>query len=358
MLQGISFYKKIKISLSLMGILPFLMAIYLFVQGENFSNTLLLLCSVLVLFSILSGFTLLRSSSDQVQNLVRETTPPASGEHPGPINVQVEGEFKDIASNFNSVIDQLNQAQHEISSKTFQLQGFLGDLSESYKQLEDENRLRESLSRYVGHNLVEKLIETKQGQLLDTQQKNVTVLFADIRSFTALTKTMQPVEVVALLNEYFSVMTDIVFKYDGMLDKFVGDQVMAIFGHISSEKEGAINAVKAAVEMQKASFSLMKKRAEKGERVYQIGIGINTGTAILASVGAKHRQDYTVIGDTVNIAAKFEKHAAGLEIIIGQGTKKHLPQRVNFHEKESLKIKGHNSLLPCYALRPRIKKVT
>jgi len=340
-----------------MGILPFLLAVSLFTPEEQVPTTFIVLGSALVLFSILMGFTLLRKSSDQMQTLVKKTAIPESGEVPQPFEINVEGELKDIASNFNTVVKQLGRANRDIQSRSFQLQAFASDLSESYEQLERENVLRNQLCRYVGKDLVDKLMVSRDGQLLKNERKDVTVLFADIRSFTALSEHMEPEDVVAMLNEYFSIMTDIIFKYNGMLDKFVGDQIMAVFGHISDEASGARSAVRAAIEMQKATVDLMKERAKKNQQLFKIGIGINTGSAILASVGSENRKDYTVIGDTVNTAARLESHAAGREIVIGERTSRHLPKKLPRSGRQELKMKNRSETLTCYTLIARGNKM-
>ena len=352
--KDISFYRKIRISLALMGILPFLLAVFLYTRGEMetpTSTTLVIFCSALVLFSMLVGFSLLRKSSDQMQQLAQKTVIPESGEILQPIDLNVEGEMRDIATNFNTVVEQLNQANRDIQSRSFQLQAFASDLSESYEYLENENELRNQLCRYVGNDLVEKLMVSSDGKLLKNERKQVTILFADIRSFTALSEHMPPEEVVAMLNEYFTLATEILFKYNGMLDKFVGDQVMAVFGHMSDEKSGARSAVRAALEMQKATVVLMRERAKKGLPVFQVGIGINTGSAILASVGATNRMDYTVIGDAVNVAARLEKHAGGREIVIGERTSMHLPKKMPLSARQKVQMKNRLQPLVCYILR-------
>jgi len=354
--QNISFYRKIRISLALMGILPFLLTVYLFTnEFSNGPSTLMILSAALVLFSMLMGFTLLRKSSDQMVTLAQKTAISDSGDLPDLKNLHVDGELNDIATNFNSVIKQLQDAKRDVQSRSFQLQSFASDLSESYEHLEQENRLREKLCRYVGKDLVEKLMASGDGQLLKNKRKSVTVMFADIRSFTTLSEYMEPEEVVAMLNEYFGEMTDILFKYNGMLDKFVGDQIMAVFGHISAERDGARSAVRAAMEMQKATVALMRTRKKEGSPVFQVGIGINTGSAILASIGSTNRQDYTVIGDMVNTTARLEKHARGGEVVIGERTRRHLPKKMELGERKELRMRNRSTPIGCYILRPVVK---
>ena len=355
--KDISFYRKIRMSLGLMGVLPFLLTIYLISTESHVPNTFLFTSSALVLFSMLMGFNLLRKSSDQMMSLVEKTAIPESGILEELEDLNVDGELKDIASNFNSVVEQLNRAKRDLQCGSYQLQEFASNLSESYEYLENENKLRNQLCRYVGKDLVDKLVTSKDSRLLKNERKSITVMFADIRAFTALSEYMEPEDVVDMLNEYFSVMTEILFKYDGMLDKYVGDQIMAVFGHRCSERDGARSAVRAAMEMQKATVALMRTRAHRGLPIFQIGIGINTGSAILASVGANNRQDYTVIGDTVNTTARLEKHALGREIVIGERTRNHLPAGINLSVRQELRMRNRSTPLVCYRLRPTRKKV-
>lgn len=354
--QELSFYRRIRISLGLMGILPFLLAIYLVLKEVGAPSQTMVFSAALVLFSILMGFLLLRKSSDQLASLARETSRPGPDDVPLPLNMEVDGELKDIATSFNAMVARLNQANRDIQSRSFQLQEFARNLSDSYEQLEQENQLRSNLCRYVGKDLVEKLMVSQDSRLLQNERRIVTVMFADIRSFTAIAERIEPEEVLAMLNEYFTIMVDIVFKYNGMLDKLVGDQIMAVFGHMSSEREGARAAVRAAFEMQNAAAALMRKRARAGLPVFKIGIGINTGSAILGSVGSENRKDYTVIGDTVNAAARLEKHAGAREVVIGDRTCKHIPPSIYTGNRQELQMKNRVEPVVCYTLTPRKKR--
>ena len=347
---GMSFYRKIRISLGLMGILPFLLVIYLFIQEHiSLSNTLIL-CAALVLFSILIGFTLLRQSADQLATLAKMTAVETDKENIQPIQLHIDGELDNIAANFNTVVAQLNQARHDIQEQSIQLLKYAEDLAASYEQLQQEEQLRSHLSRYIGNDLVEHIMNSNKNVLLENQRKSLTVMFADIRSFTAISERMAPEEVVTMLNEYFSVMVEIVFACNGMLDKFVGDQLMAVFGHMSTEKRGARDAVHAALKMQRAAQKLMHRRTEKNLPTFRIGIGINTGNTIIGNVGSENRMDYTVIGDTVNAAARLEEQAGPGEIVIGERTYTHMPKKLRVKNRRALQVKNRRQPVVCYTI--------
>ncbi len=350
---GMSFYRKIRISLGLMGILPFLLVIYLFIQEHiSLSNTLIL-CAALVLFSILIGFTLLRQSADQLATLAKMTAVETDKENIQPIQLHIDGELDNIAANFNTVVAQLNQARHDIQEQSIQLLKYAEDLAASYEQLQQEEQLRSHLSRYIGNDLVEHIMNSNKNVLLENQRKSLTVMFADIRSFTAISEQMAPEEVVTMLNEYFSVMVEIVFACNGMLDKFVGDQLMAVFGHMSTEKRGARDAVHAALKMQRAAQKLMHRRTEKILPTFRIGIGINTGNTIIGNVGSENRMDYTVIGDTVNAAARLEEQAGPGEIVIGERTYTHMPKKLRVKNRRALQVKNRRQPVVCYTIENR-----
>ena len=348
--KGMSFYRKIRISLGLMGILPFMLLMYLFIQEHiSLSNTLIL-CAALVLFSILAGFVLLRQSADQLATLAEMTAVDPNQETIEPVQFQIDVELDNIAANFNAVVDQLNRARHDIQEQSIQLLKYAEDLARSYEQLKKEEQLRAHLSRYIGNDLVEQIMNSKNDVLLKNQRKTLTVMFADIRSFTAISEQMMPEEVVTMLNEYFSIMVEIIFARGGMLDKFVGDQLMAVFGHMTKEKQGARDAVLAAMKMQRAVKELMRQRRKNNLPTFQIGIGINTGNTIIGNVGSENRMDYTVIGDTVNAAARLEEQAGPGEIVIGERTYSHMPKKLRVKNRRALQVKNRRQPVVCYTI--------
>ena len=352
------FYRKIRISLGLMGILPFMLAAWLFYQeGISLSNTIII-CSTLVLFLILLGFTILRQSADQLSMLVKEISSVRENAFIDPIQVNIDGELKEIAVDFNTLVNRLNRAHHDIQEQSIQLLRYADDLSVSYERLKKEEKLRNHLSRYIDEDLVNRIINTDGELIQKNQRKTITVMFADIRSFTSITEKMEPEDVVTMLNEYFSIMVDIVFANNGMLDKFVGDQIMAVFGHMTGEKEGIKDALETAIAIQQAVVSLMRKRTKKGLTAFTVGIGINTGSAIIGHVGSGNRMDYTVIGDTVNMAAKLEKLARPGEIIIGEKTFHNRQETIQADKQINLRLKNREEPVICYRVswKPTGKK--
>jgi adenylate cyclase len=349
-----SFYGKSRIILILLGVVPYLLVVYLFIYEKIALTDMVILFSALALFSILVGFSLMRISADQLAQLAQNIRNIETGEAGKPIDaVTTDAELGDIARNFNYMLKKLEKANREIKEQSVQLVVYAEDLSRSYEKIKEEETLRSRLSRYVGKNLVEKLINSKSDVFLENERKEVSILFADIRSFSKISENLEAEEVVFMLNEFFSIMVDIVFRNNGVLDKFIGDQIMAVFGLIDPEDGGAYDAVKTSIEIQNATEELMNVRSENGKETFEIGIGINTGNAIIGSVGSENRMDYTVIGDCVNIASKLEQAAKGSEIIIGEET--YLKIRNSFRVEKGKDVRVANKAEPiiCYHIMPQ-----
>lgn len=311
---------KVMAALAFMSIIPYLLFVYFYVTGKMTVSETIVLYVPVVLMSTFIGFFLIRRSADNVFYLSRETQLIESGEKSDPIQIHADQELNEIAANFNSLMGRLDKMKRKNQEQATQLMVYSRDLAVSYQKTKQEEELRNRLSRYVGNNLVEKLMDSKGGGLVNTERRQVTILFADIRSFTTIAESMSAEEVVLMLNQYFSVMVDIVFKNNGLLDKFVGDQLIAVFGLVDASGNAAVNAIRTALEMQNATEEMMKKRLQAGLELFEVGIGINTGNAIIGNIGSANRMDYTVIGDCVNVAARLEEMAMGGEIIIGEQT--------------------------------------
>lgn len=212
-----------------------------------------------------------------------------------------------------------------------------------------EERLRTSLQRYLSPNIVDEMVQKGSGSLsLEGQKRRVTILFCDIRGFTALTEK-EPVEtIVTLLNEYFSAMSEVIFANNGTLDKFIGDAIMAIYGAPLELPDNAYKCVKTAVEMRKKLVELNEKwKAEKRPQI-QVGYGINTGEAIVGNIGSERRMEYTAIGDMVNVAARIEGETEGGQIFITEETFQELGSRVTVKKLKPVQLKGKSAKVQIY----------
>src|SRR2546426_3819964 len=176
----------------------------------------------------------------------------------------------------------------------------------------------------------------------------ITALFSDIRGFTSMSEKLQPQVVVQILNEYFADMTPIVFEYQGLLDKFMGDGLMALFGVPLQTEDAASNAVAAAIAMQRRMAMVNKDLRSLGLSEIAIGIGVNTGDVTVGYIGSRERTDYTAIGDTVNLAARLEKQAHAGQIIISKFTVEAIGDKFPLRPCDQIKVKGKQEPVQIY----------
>src|SRR5262249_4926419 len=154
--------------------------------------------------------------------------------------------------------------------------------------------------------LVKYVLENLDSINLAGEKRELTIFFSDIRSFTTLTEASEPSDVVALLNEYLAAMVEVIFKYDGIVDKFIGDGILAWWGAFTPGQNHALLAAQASLEMQERLKELNAKWAKKGWKTIAIGVGLNTGEVIFGNIGSGKKIEFTVIGDPVNLASRLE----------------------------------------------------
>lgn len=174
-----------------------------------------------------------------------------------------------------------------------------------FEDITREKRLRSTMSRYMSKTVVDQLLESGETELGGTG-RDVSVLFSDIRGFTSISERLGAKETVALLNEYFTEMVDIVFAHNGVLDKYIGDMIMAVFGSVVQSKDDPRNAVAVGNRMLAGLHALNERRCARGGESIRIGVGISTGNVVAGNIGSMKRMEYTVIGDRVNLAERLE----------------------------------------------------
>jgi adenylate cyclase len=213
-----------------------------------------------------------------------------------------------------------------------------------------EEKKRERLGRFLSPNVASRILAaTDHGAELGAPEvREVSILFADISGFTAMSETMSPSTVALLLNDYLSRMTDVIFKYDGTLDKYIGDAIMAIFGAPIDMPDHAQRAIRAALEMQERLAEWNSERKE-GHPALSIRIGINSGNAVAGEIGSIKKKEYTVLGDTVNTASRLESSVAKPgSVVIGSNTLKLVEGLFETRPLGSFKVKGKALEVPAY----------
>jgi HD-GYP domain-containing protein (c-di-GMP phosphodiesterase class II) len=216
------------------------------------------------------------------------------------------------------------------------------------------SNLRYAFSRYVSHQLVDGILSDLDKVKLGGERRKVTILFADIRGFTSMAEKMKPEEVVDLLNTYLSGLTDIVFKFEGTLDKYIGDCLMAVFGAPISHYNDAERATLTAIEMQNYVQETNVKRKKEGLPEVAIGVGLNSGYAISGNMGSVDRMDLTVIGDMVNIASRLEGIAGRGQILATREVYEEVKYAVDAEFLDSVTMKGRAQAVDVYEIKGRM----
>jgi len=227
------------------------------------------------------------------------------------------------------------------------------------QSVEQETRDRAQLERLLPPNIMEKVssgeikLEKKGGEL-----KKVTVLFADIRGFTNMAHHAPAERVVDMLNEYFELIVNVVFEYGGTVDKFIGDEVMVLFGALTDVDYPAERAVRCAFHMHEALKSLNRDRRSRGEEGIKIGIGINTGEVVVGAIGSNQAMQYTCIGDAVNVASRLTSIAGPGQTVISEQTYRNLKIKPKHDKLPPVTLKGIDRPVQLYSVWEKLTDTT
>ncbi len=232
---------------------------------------------------------------------------------------------------------------------------FVGDLAWQYfVEGREKRKVKRLFSRYVAKDVYDQLLADPSRAKLGGTRRQMTVLFSDMRGFTALTEKGNPEDIVTQLNDYFTRMVTVLFEHRGTLDKFVGDMVMALFGAPLDDEDHAEHAVLTALAMVRALDVLNAEWREFGIPRLDIGIGINTGEMVAGNIGSDTIMSYTVIGDAVNLGARLESlnKEYGTRIIISEATRSRLKGQYDIRPLGSVTVKGKSESVAIYEVRP------
>ena len=253
------------------------------------------------------------------------------------------------AEEINKIVTEINIPFLTVSEDTIvnisaapriDVNGNLEGLVIAIEDISDVSKVKNTFKRYVSKQVVDNLLEDDTKLNLGGEEREVTILFTDIRGFTSMSENMKPEEVVTTLNEYFSEMIDIVFKYNGTLDKIIGDELMVVFGAPLAAEDDTERALNTAVEMQNKIKELNNIRKKRKEKPVLVGAGINKGYVVSGNIGSRDMMDYTVIGDTVNLGSRLCSAAGPGEIIVSKEVTKNQDKHFNFEELVPINVKG------------------
>ena len=224
------------------------------------------------------------------------------------------------------------------------------------EDISDVSKVKNTFKRYVSKQVVDELLGDDGKLNLGGEQREVTILFTDIRGFTSMSEKMKPERVVTTLNEYFSDMIDIVFKNNGTLDKIIGDELMVLYGAPISGDNDTARAVETAVEMQHKIKELNIDRKKRKEPPILVGAGINKGLVVSGNIGSRDLMDYTVIGDTVNVASRLCAAAGPGEIMVSSSVYGATKKEFSYDKLEPIKVKGKEKKVPVFLINDKMLK--
>jgi adenylate cyclase len=216
--------------------------------------------------------------------------------------------------------------------------------------LKEKERIKDAFGKYVSKQILEKI--TTESINLGGETKEVTILFSDIRGFTKMSEKMQPQEIVDFLNNYFSKMVEAIFKYEGIVDKFIGDGIMAIFGAPIYHPDDPKRAIAAALEMNAGLSDFNAQRNMRGLEPINIGIAVHTGDCLVGNIGTKDKMEFTAIGDTVNLTSRMESlnKQFHTNIIISERTYEYVKDFIEVRILPKTRIRGKEDIFQFYEL--------
>jgi len=230
----------------------------------------------------------------------------------------------------------------------------IGKLREGFNKmvrgLNERDFIKETFGKFVSKQVSEAVLNGKLR--LGGETREVSILLCDIRDFTSLSSQIEPEEIVDLLNSYFSEMLDVVFESEGILDKFIGDAFLVIYGAPLNMDSHAIRAAETAIKLREQLKKFNEKRIKKNEHPISIGISINTGKVVAGNIGTRNRMEYTVIGNTVNLTSRIEglNRLFDTDILISDSTYELIKDKVEVTPMEPVRVKGNPDLVQAYYL--------
>lgn len=300
------------------------------------------LLTALVLGLVLSwSFTRLVKRIDNVLSEI------ANGNFTQRIDIPNRDEFGALSQNLNVMSDRLVNLYGDLNGLNETLQA---RVEEQVKELERSTRLR----RYLSPQLADSIVSGSVDVDLASRRDIPTIFFSDIRGFTELTEKVEPEELVNLLNQYLTAMTEIVFKYGGTLDKYIGDAIMVFVGDPVHQEDHAERAVKMAFEMRERMAEMQQQWSARHQESISIGMGISTGYVTVGNIGSSTRMDYTVMGNHVNLASRLADEAKPGQILVSERTLLEAQHLVDATQIDEIKIEGVPRPIKIYQITKKL----
>jgi class 3 adenylate cyclase/CHASE3 domain sensor protein len=312
-----------------------------------------LLTTIVTIFSAVSlatalllGFVLSWAFVRPVRRIDHVLAAITAGNFDQRVEVSNRDEFGTLGKNLNLMTSELARLYAELKTLNTNLQE---TVAEQVGQIERASMLR----RYLSPQLADSILSGSVDVTAAPRRKNLTIFFSDIRGFTAMSERLEPEELVDHLNMYLTAMTDIVFKWGGTLDKYIGDAIMVFFGDPVVYEDDAERAVRMALEMRIKLGELQKLWFVREEETLTIGMGISTGYVTVGNIGSANRLEYTVIGNHVNLASRLASRASAGQILVSERTLVSVRDIVEAKEIDEIELKGVSRPTKIYEIKAR-----
>ncbi|MBC2712409.1 MAG: adenylate/guanylate cyclase domain-containing protein [Desulfosarcina sp.] len=223
-------------------------------------------------------------------------------------------------------------------------------LNVSNQRLQLVNFIKDTFGRYLSRKIVDEILDSPEGRRIGGRRQTVTVLMSDLRGFSDLSDSRDPEEMVRILNRYLEAMTQVIQRYDGVIDEFIGDAILTVFGIPEEKEDDSLRAVACALAMQQALADLNRGMVADGLPSLEMGIGINTGPVVVGNLGSEARTKYGIVGAVVNIASRIESNTVGGQVLVGEATYAQVNAQVTAQPPMTVMMKGLKRPLVCYLI--------
>ena len=223
-------------------------------------------------------------------------------------------------------------------------------LNESNQRLQLVKFIRETFGRYMSRKIVDEILQSPEGRRIGGRRQRVTVLMSDLRGFSDLSDSRDPEEMVRILNRYLEAMTRVIERYDGVIDEFIGDAILTVFGIPDEKPDDPARAVSCALAMQNTLADLNQDLLRDGLPPLEMGIGINTGLVVVGNLGSEARTKYGIVGAVVNIASRIESNTIGGQVLVGEATFDQVRDMVSADPPLMVMMKGLKRPVVCYSV--------
>jgi adenylate cyclase len=302
-------------------------------NANNIRKQVVYTIAATVIFAVGIILFFVKKVTDPIQNVVSTMKGIiTSNDLSQRVRVEYDDEVGYLSTWFNRMVGDLESAYNQVKQYAYK----------SVLAKNSEERIRHIFQKYVPGEVIDEVLKAKGEKLLIGKKQTATILFSDIRSFTSISERLTAEELVTSLNNYFNVMVSIIIEHKGIIDKFIGDAIMALFGAPVQYDDDPLQAVLTGLTMIDSLKKFNKNQTSIGKPVFKIGIGLNTGEVVVGNIGSNQKLEYTCIGDAVNLASRLEglTKVYGVPIITSEFTLGHVQGGVQARELDSVRVKG------------------